>query len=44
MLNEIKSHFGFNYDLKKAIEILNEKFPYKSKHRDQPDVGVVGPF
>jgi len=44
MLNEIKSHFGFDYDLKKAIEVFNEKFPYKSKHRDQPDVGVIGPF
>jgi pyruvate/2-oxoglutarate/acetoin dehydrogenase E1 component len=44
MLGEIKVNFGFKYDLKKAIDVLNKKFPYKSKHKDQPDVGAVGPF
>jgi len=44
MLGEIKFHFGFNYDLGKAITVFKEKFPYKSKYKDQPDVGVVGPF
>ena len=44
MLEDIKAHFGFNYDSRKAINIFNEKFPYKSKQKDQPDVGAVGPF
>ena len=44
MLEKIKAHFGFKYDLRKAINVFNEKFPYKSKHKDQPDVGAVGPF
>jgi pyruvate dehydrogenase E1 component beta subunit len=44
MLGEIKAHFGFKYDLREAINIFNEKFPYKSKYKDQPDVGAVGPF
>ncbi len=44
MLGDIKSHFGFKYDLRKAITVFEEKFPYKSKHKDQPDIGVVGPF
>jgi hypothetical protein len=44
MLEEIKAHFGFKYDLREAISIFNEKFPYKSKYKDQPDVGAVGPF
>jgi len=44
MLSDINEHFGFKFDLKKAISIFNEKFPYKSKHQDQPDVGAVGPF
>jgi hypothetical protein len=44
MLGEIKSHFGFKYDLREAITAFKEKFPYKSKNKDQPDVGVVGPF
>ncbi len=44
MLQEIKIHFGLSFDIKEAIEIFNRKFPYKTKHKDQPDVGVVGPF
>ena len=44
MLGEIKSHFGFKYELKEAINAFNKKFPYKSKYKDQPDVGAVGPF
>ena len=44
MLREIKVHFGLNYDLEKAIQIFNNKFPYKTMHKDQPDVGDVGPF
>jgi pyruvate dehydrogenase E1 component beta subunit len=44
MLEDIKSHFGFKYNLGKAIAVFKEKFPYRSKHKDQPDVGVVGPF
>jgi pyruvate/2-oxoglutarate/acetoin dehydrogenase E1 component len=44
MLQEIKIHFGLSFDIKEAMEIFNRKFPYKTKHRDQPDVGVVGPF
>jgi pyruvate dehydrogenase E1 component beta subunit len=44
MLKEIQSHFGFNYDIKNAMQILINKFPYKTKHQDQPDIGVVGPF
>jgi pyruvate dehydrogenase E1 component beta subunit len=44
ILNEIKVHFGFSYELKKAIDIFNKKFPYRSKYKDQPDVGTVGPF
>ena len=44
ILSEIKIHFGFSYELKKAIEIFNKKFPYRSKYKDQPDVGTVGPF
>jgi pyruvate dehydrogenase E1 component beta subunit len=44
ILSEIKVHFGFSYELKKAIDIFNKKFPYRSKYKDQPDVGTVGPF
>ena len=44
MLQKIKIHFGFNFDLKKAIKIFVDKFPYKTKHQDQPDVGIIGPF
>jgi len=44
MLSEIKAHFGFKFDLAKAISIFNANFPYKSKHKDQPDIGAVGPF
>ena len=44
MLGEIKSHFGLKYELKEAINAFNKKFPYKSKYKDQPDVGAVGPF
>ena len=44
MLGEIKAHFGFKFDLRDAINIFNKKFPYKSKYKDQPDVGAVGPF
>ena len=44
MLEEINVHFELNFDLEKAIGIFNRKFPYKSKHKDQPDTGVVGPF
>ena len=44
MLGEIKDHFGFKFDLRKAVNIFNEKFPDKSKYRDQPDIGIVGPF
>jgi len=44
MLQKIKNHFGFNFELEKAIEIFVNKFPYKTKHRDQPDLGIIGPF
>jgi len=44
MLQKIKNHFGFNFELKKAIQIFVDKFPYKTKHRDQPDIGIIGPF
>jgi pyruvate dehydrogenase E1 component beta subunit len=44
MLTNIKTHFNFNYDSRKAIKIFNEKFPYKSEYQDQPDIGTVGPF
>lgn len=44
MLQKIKTHFGFKFDLKEAIKIFVDKFPYKTGHRDQPDVGVIGPF
>jgi len=44
MLQKIKIHFGFKFDLKDAIKIFADKFPYKTKHQDQPDVGVIGPF
>jgi len=44
MLQKIKNHFGFNFEVEKAIEILVNKFPYKTKHRDQPDIGIIGPF
>lgn len=44
MLQKLKIHFGFNFDLKEAIKIFVGKFPYKTKHQDQPDVGIIGPF
>ena len=44
MLQKIKIHFGFNFDSKEAIKIFVDKFPYKTKHQDQPDVGIIGPF
>ena len=44
ILEEIHVHFKLNFDLEKAIEIFHRKFPYKSKYKDQPDIGVVGPF
>jgi len=44
MLEEIKIHFKFKFKLEEAVKIFNEKFPYKSKYKDQPDTGVVGPF
>ena len=44
MLQEIKIHFGFNFDIEEAIKIFTKKFPYKTNHQDQPDIGIVGPF
>ncbi len=44
VLEEINLHFKFKFDLEKAVKIFNEKFPNKSKYKDQPDIGVVGPF
>jgi pyruvate dehydrogenase E1 component beta subunit len=44
MLKKIKIHFGFKFDLNEAIKIFVDKFPYKTKHQDQPDVGIIGPF
>jgi pyruvate/2-oxoglutarate/acetoin dehydrogenase E1 component len=44
MLEKINVHFGFNYNLTKAIHVFNERFPYRTKYKDQPDLGAVGPF
>jgi len=44
MLGDLNEHFQLNFNLDKAINIFNEKFPYKSKYKDQPDGGSVGPF
>lgn len=44
MLEVIISHFKFKTEFKQILNILNKKFPIKSNHRDQPDVGIVGPF
>jgi pyruvate dehydrogenase E1 component beta subunit len=44
ILSELKVHFEFEYDLNEAIHILHYKYPYKSMHKDQPDVGAIGPF
>lgn len=44
MLEEIKVHFEFTFDWHEACNILQKKFPYASRYKDQPDIGSVGPF
>lgn len=44
MLEKINTHFEFNYNLTKAKNVFLKKFPYRTKYRDQPDLGSVGPF
>lgn len=44
MLKEIKVHFEFTFDWQEACNIFQKKFPYASRYKDQPDIGLVGPF
>lgn len=44
MFKEIKFHFELTFDWQEACSILQKKFPYASRYKDQPDIGSVGPF